>query len=124
MFRRLLTHMRVWSATKPKHMTDDGVRYVQRYAMNPEMSPILHSIAFPEDVEWFDADYEPQHPSYFLFATPTQFYVYTAELDIIWRAGEMLAEVYEGLRDGRWAGLRKVDDWKQEEKNPKILNMD
>jgi hypothetical protein len=36
----------------------------------------------------------------------------------------MLAEVYEGLRDGRWAGLRKVDDWKQEEKNPKILNMD
>jgi hypothetical protein len=63
MLRRLLTHLCGWSATKPKHMTDGWVPYVQRYAMNPEMSPILDSIAFPEDVEWFDADYEPQHPS-------------------------------------------------------------
>jgi hypothetical protein len=114
--QRLLTHPGCWSTTPTTHMNDGWVRYIRAYPKNPipGLTPILDSLAFPEDLRKYPPGYLPQEPSFFLFGTPKQFYVYCFIGDTLCRAGATLAEVLDGMRKSRHdRGLG--DAWEEEE---------
>ena len=111
--RLLLTHQCGWSATYPEHMDDPWVEYFRtRYPQLKGLVPILDSMTYLEELAYFPDGYTFRSPHFFLLATNDSYFVYDAtdgqeELLI---AGETLEDVYNGMKDWRWADSSQ-DPW-------------
>ena len=104
--RLLLTHYCGWSATYPEHMDDPWVKFFQtRYPQLKGLVPILDSMTYVEELVDFPEEYDFDMPRFFLLATSDSFFVYDAMEgeDALRTAGESLEDVYNGLKDWRWA---------------------
>ena len=104
--RLLLTHYCGWSATYPGHMDDPWVKFFQtRYPQLKGLVPILDSMTYVEELVDFPEEYDFDMPQFFLLATSDSFFVYDAMEgeDALRTAGDSLEDVYNGLKDCRWA---------------------
>ena len=112
--RLLLTHSCGWSATYPEHMNDSWVTefFEARYPQLKGLVPILDSMTYEEELVHFPDEYHFKFPRFFLLATSNCFYFFDATdgEDGLRIAGETLEEVYEGVRDWRWADVSD-DPW-------------
>jgi hypothetical protein len=109
----LLTHYCGWSATYPEHMNDPWVKFFQtRYPQLKGLVPILDSMTYVEELVDFPERHDPKVPEFFLLATSDSYFVYNAidGEDGLRTAGETLENVYDGLRDWRWADSSE-DPW-------------
>ena len=109
----LLTHRCGWSATYSEHIDDPWVKFFHtRYPQLKGLVPILDSMTYLEELAHFPDEYDFRSPEFFLLATNDSFFVYDAtdgqqELRI---AGETLEDVYNGMKDWRWAESSE-DPW-------------
>ena len=111
--RLLLTHYCGWSATYPEHMDDPWVKFFQtRYPQLKGLVPILDSMTYVEELVDFPEEYTFKMPRFFLLATSDSFFVYDAMEgeDALRTAGDNLEDVYNGLKDCRWADSSE-DPW-------------
>ena len=109
----LLTHYCGWSATYPEHMDDPWVKFFQtRYPQLKGLVPILDSMTNVEELVDFPEEYTFKVPRFFLLATSDSFFVYDATEgeDALRTAGDNLEDVYNGLKDCRWADSSE-DPW-------------
>src|ERR1700737_1751570 len=110
--RLILTHWCSWSATDSIHMRDSWIRYLQASFELDDLSPILDSLVWPEEIPSFPKRHYPPDPSFFLLATPMSYYLFILEDHSLLRAGESLREVYDGLKEGRFHCTNE-GDWKR-----------
>ena len=104
--RLLLTHCCGWSATYREHMDDPWVKFFQiRYPQLKGLTPILDSMTYVEELAEFPDGYHIEAPQFFLLATADSYFVYDATdgEDALRTAGETLEDVYNGMKDCRWA---------------------
>ena len=116
--RLILTHRCGWSATNARHRHDGWVHYVR--ALFPQVGalvPVLDSLVWPEEVDSYPKGRVPPEPEFFFFATEHSYYVFVLDELSLFRAGSSLAEVYDGLKAGRFHG-DKDGDWVAEELCP------
>jgi hypothetical protein len=106
--RLILTHWCSWSATDSIHMRDPWIRYLQASFELDDLSPILDSLVWPEEIHSFPKGHYPADPSFFLLATPKSYYLFILEDQSLLRAGESLREV---LKEGRFHCTNE-GDWK------------
>jgi hypothetical protein len=126
--QRLLTHVCGWSATYLEHNDDSWVTFFHaRYPQLEGLVPILDSMTYPEELVDFPDDYPFPEPRFFLLATSDRYFIYDASDwadDRLFFAGETLKEVYNGLKDWRWA-YSYGNGWDVvEEEGDKNLNPD
>ena len=111
--RLLLTHCCGWSATYREHMDDPWVKFFQtRYPQLKGLTPILDSMTYVEELVDFPDGYHFKGPQFFLLATTDSYFVYDATdgEDGLRTAGETLEDVYNGMKDCRWADSSE-DPW-------------
>ena len=111
--RLLLTHHCGWSATYPEHMDDLWVKFFDtRYPQLQGLVPILDSMTYLEELAYFPDGYNFRPPRFFLLATNDSFFIYDATdgEDGLRIAGETLEDVYNGMKDWRWADSSE-DPW-------------
>src|SRR5438046_692643 len=60
-------------------------------------------MTWPEEVGLLAGDYWTAIPGFLLLANSTTFYIYDFDMDGLFRAGNTLAEVYQGLFQRRWS---------------------
>jgi hypothetical protein len=103
----LLTHSCGWSATYPNHMDDSWVRFFRiRYPQLKGLTPILDSMTYQEELMDFPDDYNFKEPRFFLLATSDRYFIWDASdwgQDGLFDAGDTLEDVYNGLKNWRWA---------------------
>ena len=119
--RLLLTHYCGWSATYPEHTDDPWVKFFQtRYPQLKGLVPILDSMTYLEELVDFPDGYNFRMPQFFLLATSDSYFVYDATdgEDGLRTAGQTLEDVYNGLKDWRWAdsseepwGFVEEEEW-------------
>jgi hypothetical protein len=120
----ILTHRCGWSATSASHLNDSWVRYIQTLYNNVEgLLPILDSLVWAEDLEQYPKGLSPQEPSFFLLANRESFYVFILDELTLCHSGKTLADVYYGLKNGRFHG-DKEGDWDVEDLNPRFEEWD
>jgi hypothetical protein len=111
----LLSHWSGWSATDPEHFHDPWVRFIQALFGHIEgLVPVLDSLTWPTELKQFPVGFTPIEPSFFLLATLEYFYLFDLDGLGFYRAGRSLEEVYQGIKECRFAG-GKEGDWKPEE---------
>ena len=102
----LLTHPYGWSATSPDHMDDSWVKFFHiRYPQLKGLVPLLDTVTYVEELKYFPEGHEPRDPRFFLLATSESYYVYdlTDGMDALFVAGNTLEEIYNGMKEWRWA---------------------
>ena len=102
----LLTNSCGWSATYPEHMNDPWVEFFCiQYPQLKGLTPILDSMIYPEELVDFSDGYSLGVPDFFLLATSDSYFVYNARDgdDGLRPAGTTLKDVYNGMKDWRWA---------------------
>ena len=101
--RYLLCYPSGWCATFPSHHEDAWVQYIRHQFPHIEnLCPILDDMTWPEEIGLLAGDYGPGFPSYQLLANATTFYFYNFDTGALFRAGNTLEEVYQGLYQRRW----------------------
>ena len=112
--RLLLTHPCGWSATYPDHADDSWVKFFHiRYPQLEGLVPILDSMTYREELADFPEDYYLPEPRFCLLATADRFFIWDASdwgQDGLFVAGNTLEEVYNSLKDWRWAESSE-DPW-------------
>ena len=110
----LLTHSCGWSATYLEQMGESWVQFFhEQYPQLKNLTPILDSMTYPEELIEFPAGYDiVRQPEFFLLATPDSYFIYNATdgVDGLRPAGATLEEVYNGMKDWRWADSSE-DPW-------------
>jgi hypothetical protein len=103
----LLTHVCGWSATYPDHMDDPWVKFFHvRYPQVKGLVPILDSMTYHEELIYFPDNYNFKEPRFFLLATSDRYFIWDASdwsEDELFDTGNTLEDVYNGLKDWRWA---------------------
>ena len=102
----LLMHSCGWSATYPEHMDDPWVKFFYtRYPQLKNLTPILDSMTYPEELVDFPDGYIIEGPEFFLLTTSDSYFVYNARdgEDGLRPAGTTLEDVYNGMKNWRWA---------------------
>ena len=97
-----------WSVTYPSHMDDAWMKHFRlRYPHLKGLVPILDSVTYAEELKEFPYGYLPSEPNWFLLATPESYFIHLYYdfygADYLLRAGDTLEDVYEGLKNWRWA---------------------
>jgi hypothetical protein len=122
--RHVLTHWCGWSPTVSVHRNDSWVQYLQTlFAHIKGLTPILDSLVWPEEVSQYPERLDPSEPTLFLLANDEAYFILVLEELGLYRAGESLREVYEGLQNDRWHGI-KEGDWVAEDWNPRYMEWD
>jgi len=110
----LLTHSCGWSATYPEQMNEPWVHFFhEQYPQLRNLTPILDSMTYPEELIDFPDGYDiVQQAEFFLLATSDSFFVYNATdgHEGLRPAGATLEDVYNGMKDRRWADSSE-DPW-------------
>jgi len=103
----LLTHVCGWSATYPDHMNDSWIKFFHiRYPQLEGLMPSLDSMTYQEELIDFPEDHNFREPRFFLLATFDQYFIWDASdwgQDGLFLAGDTLEDVYDGLKNWRWA---------------------
>jgi len=103
----LLTHPCGWSATYQKQMDEPWVHFFhEQYPQLINLTLILDSMTYPEELIDFPDGYDMvEQADFFLLATSDSFFVYdtTDGNEGLRPAGATLKDVYNGMKDWRWA---------------------
>jgi hypothetical protein len=70
--------------------------------LQPELQPILDTLTWPEEFAQYPPGRTAAHPSIFLLATSTSYYVYSFVDFAMFKAGDHLSDVVDGLQRERW----------------------
>jgi hypothetical protein len=123
--RLLLTHTCGWSATYPDHADDSWVKFFHiRLPQLEGLAPILDSMTYREELPDFPEDYYLPEPRFCLLATSDRFFIWDASdwgQDGLFIAGATLEEVYNGLKDWRWAESSE-DPWEMADEEGEYLD--
>ena len=112
--RHLLSHPSGWSACDPQHFNDPCFQYIQwRFRHLGPLYPILDDIWWEEVVDKLPFNIEASLVSRILLASESGFHVYTPEIDCMYKAGETLEQVFDGLRMNK--DLLSEEGWEFEE---------
>ena len=87
-----------WSATQEAHFDDPGFQFIRYQYASLELQPILDDMTYPEERLWMpDSRGELRMPGFFLFASPTRYYIFVWEFQALYDVGQSFKEVYEEL---------------------------
>jgi len=109
----LLTHPCGWSATYSEQMDEPWVRFFrEQYPQLRNLTPILDTMTYPEELIDLPDGYVSSGPDFFLLATSDSFFFYdvTDGEQVLCSAGTTLEDVYNGMKDRRWADSSE-DPW-------------
>ena len=110
----LLTHYCGWSATYPEQMDEPWVQFFHKqYPQLRGLTPVLDSMTYPEELVEFPDGYNfIPDPEFFLLATSDSYFIYNATdgEDGLRPAGNTLEDVYNGMRDWKYADSSE-DPW-------------
>jgi hypothetical protein len=101
--RLIMSHWCAWSPTAAEHRNDEWMQFLRRdYRQLEGLQPILDTLIWPDELELYPSGHGPLPAWLFLLATKTTYYVYNLEAAILFKAGEDLIDVVDGLQKERW----------------------
>jgi predicted RNase H-like HicB family nuclease len=112
----IITHRLAWSASDPQHMEEPCFKYIQHsFRHLGHLYPILDDIWWPEVVESLPDGINPSFLLRVLLSNEQNYYVYLPEVDIMYKAGSTLEEVFQGLKEFKDQSIPEGGSWEYEE---------
>jgi len=98
----LMSHWFAWSPTTAEHRNDSWMCFLRRVYSLSELQPILDTLVWPEEFARYPPTFSAFRPWMFLLATSASYYLYDLEEETMYKAGDQLADVVDGLQRERW----------------------
>ena len=100
--RMIMSHWCGWSPTSAEHRNDPWMQHLRRTYLLPELQPILDTLTWPEEFAQYPPGRTAAHPSLFFLVTSTSYYIYNFVDFAMFKVGDQLSDVVDGLQRERW----------------------